>query len=500
LESKELLSVWRGTAATTPPLPSLTGKLNADTVVIGGGIAGVTTAMLLALAGQKVILLEARSIGGGTTGNSTGNLYSVVDEHLSSIRKKWNDDVMKAVVESRSAAIDLIEKNTTQYKIECEFHRFNFNYYAEKLDDKIEKFIEEEYKACYDAGVNPSIVDKLPLPFETIKGLTAPNQAQFNPFKYVQGLVHNMPANCTIFEHSPVIDFDEKEGTVKTPSGEVKADHIIMATHTPKGFAPVQLWLTPIREFGIAAELKEDVLPGGIFWRLGDEKRSIRSYKENGKTYALCIGEKFKTGQNQHTEESIRKLEEYLTSHFPIANISHRWGGQAYRSADMLPYIGKYHHKLYLMTGFATDGLVYGTLSAMIISDKILERENKWADIYKADRFTPLKSAKDAMVDGLDNLKQWMKDFPGVNDHMKAEEIEAGDGKIIEKDGEKIAVCKTNDGVIKTVSAVCTHMKCIVNWNHAEQTWDCPCHGSRFDTDGKIIEGPALTDLETKTI
>jgi glycine/D-amino acid oxidase-like deaminating enzyme len=284
--------------------------------VIGGGIAGLTAAMLLSKAGREVVLLEAREIGLGTTGNSTGNLYSVVDEHLSSIRKKWNDDVMKSIVQSRAAAIDLIEKNISDHQIECEFNRYNFNF-LEKPDKHFEKFLEDEFTACNDAGINPVLVDHLPLPFKTIKGLSAPNQAQLNPYKYVQGLVQHMPASCQIFENSPVTDFDEKEGTVTTPQGEVKANHIIMATHTPKSFATVQLVLTPIREFGVAAELKQDVLPGGIFWGLGEEKHSVRSYQANGKLYALCIGEKFKTGQNKNTLESLQKLEDYLTSHFP---------------------------------------------------------------------------------------------------------------------------------------------------------------------------------------
>jgi Rieske Fe-S protein len=424
----------------------------------------------------------------------------VVDEHLSGIQKKWNSDVMKAVVSSRSEAIDLIEKNINDLAIECEFNRYAFNYYAEKLTKDIEEFLEAEFKAGVEAGISPDMVDELPLPFNIEKGLTAGGQAQFNPLKYVYGLADHMPASCQIFENSPVMDFDEKEGTVTTPNGEVTANHIIMATHTPKSFAMVQMALTPIREFGVAAELKEDVLPGGIFWGLGEKKHSVRSYRANGKLYALCIGEKFKTGQNSDTQSSLQKLEKYLTDHFPVGDIIYRWGGQAYRSADMIPYIGKYHHKLYLMTGFATDGLVYGTLGAMIVSDVILKKENKWAEIYKADRFTPIKSAKDTMVAGLDNVKQYMKDFPGVNDHTKVENIKSGEGVIIEKNGEKIAVCKTEEGTVKAVSAICTHMKCVVKWNNAEQSWDCPCHGSRFDTDGKVIEGPALTDLETKTI
>ncbi|MFY9308227.1 MAG: FAD-dependent oxidoreductase [Bacteroidia bacterium] len=495
------VSLWEATSPMNLSFNSFSGHEKADVVVIGGGISGITTAMLLSEAGKKVILLEARRIGMGTTGNSTGNLYAVVDEHLSVIKKRWNGDVMKALVQSRTSAIELIESVVKKYAIQCEFARHPFSYFAERLNAESEKFIHDEYESLLEAGLQPLIVNELSLPFKIEKGLSAPNQAQFNPLKYVSGIAKNISQFCYIYENSPVIDINTKDGIVKTIAGQVKAEHIVMATHTPKGFSMVQTRMLPVREFGVAAELQKDVVPAGMFWSLGEEqKHSVRSYKANGKNYVLSISEKFKTGQNNHTLGTLQKLEGYLTNHFPIGEITHRWGAQAYRSADGIPYIGKYKNKLFIMTGFALDGLVYGTLGAMIISDLLCSKENQWSPIYNPHRFTPLKSAKRFFIERTNNFAQYMKDFPGIADTESIDSVPSGEGRIIEKDGEKLAVFRAENDEVKIVSAVCTHMKCIVRWNSAEQSWDCPCHASRFDTDGKVIEGPALHNLATKII
>lgn len=499
-KKNNLLSIWEATSPDDVSFPSLEGELEADVAIIGGGITGITTAMLLASAGPKTVLIEAKRIGLGTTGNSTGNLYSMVDEHLSSIKKKWNKDVMKMLVQSRAAAIDLVESTIHKYQIECDFSRYAFHYFAEKLDKKTEEFMQEEYEAAIEAGLKASIIQGLPLPFKIERGLSAPGQAQFNPLKYIRGIAKNISNQCSIYENSPVIDFDDKEGIVKTEKGKVKAHHIVMATHTPKSFMMVQTKLAPVREYGLAAELKQDVLPGGIYWALGKEKHSIRSYKANGKNYAIVIGEKFKTGQNENTLYSVEKLEHYVLNHFPIENISYHWGAQAYQSADSLPYIGKYGDKMYIMTGFATDGLTYGTLAAIIVSDLLKGIENSWASMYKADRFKPLKSAKNVIKEQVDNLREYIKDIPGVGRQFDVSDIPMGEGKVIDSHGKKLAVFKRENAQLKIVSAVCTHMKCIVTWNAIEKSWDCPCHGSRFDTDGKVIEGPALDNLSSKTL
>ena len=487
-------SIWEGTTSEREAYKSLEGNIEADVAIIGGGITGLTAAMLLMDSGQKVAIVEARKIGHGVTGNSTGNLYSTVDEHLSHIKKKWNSDVMKTVVRSRAAAIDLIEQTIKQHSIDCNFGRQNFHFYSEDLNEEIEEFISEEFAALSEAGLQPEIVNEVPLPFKTVKGLVSPGHAQFHPLKYILGIAKIIQDKIQIFEHSPVLEIDEEKGVLKTDKGNIKAGKIIMATHTPKGVYPVHMMLSPIREFGVAAEFDGECAEG-IFWGMDQPKHSVRCFKNGGKNYVMVIGEKFKTGQNDDTNASIARLQEYLTTRFPGAVIKYVWGGQAYRSADALPYIGKHNENIFYATGFATDGLVYGTSAAMIITDLIAEKENPYADIYKAGRFTPIKSAAGVLKEGVDNFGEYMKDVPLSG---KTEDINPGEGKVFTIDGEKVAVYKDESGNICKISAVCTHMKCIVSWNSAERSWDCPCHGSRFDTNGNVIEGPAIIPLTHK--
>lgn len=492
------ISIWEDTATQGRTYPKFQGNIEADVVVIGGGITGLTTALLLSDSGKKVILLEARQIGMGTTGNSTGNLYCTVDEHLSGIKKKWNTEVMKAVVKSRSSAIDLIEQNVKRFNIECDFKRTSFNYFVESDKQEGIDFLKEESDTLSEAGLTATISENPGLPFAAKKIMSVNGQAQFHPLNYARGLASGLSARCEIHENSPVIDFDDKEGIVKTENGTVKAKHIIMATHTPKGNYMVQAFLGPYREHGVAAELKSGEMSEGIYWPVEEPKHSVRVFKNKGTSYVMVIGDKYKTGQGENTLEYVKGLEDYLRAHFDIGEITHTWGGQQYRPADALPYIGRNGERTYFLTGFSTDGLVYGSLGSMIVSDMIEGKENQWKKFYDLNRFTPVKSFKEFFKENIDNFVQYLKDTPWNRDADSLKGMLPDEAKIVEMHGEKLAVYRDKLGNDHVCSAVCTHMKCIVNWNPAEKTWDCPCHGSRFTTDGKVIEGPAVSDLPSK--
>jgi glycine/D-amino acid oxidase-like deaminating enzyme/nitrite reductase/ring-hydroxylating ferredoxin subunit len=494
------ISIWEGTANAPGGFKTFTGNADADVVIIGGGITGLTAAMLLSDAGKKVMVLEALTIGLGTTGNSTGNLYVTVDEHLSGIKKKWNADTMKTVVKSRMAAIHLIEKTIGRFAIDCDFYRTTFNYFTEQTGKETDSFIDDEMRALEEAGIQTTVSSNANTPFPVKKIMSFDGQAQFHPLNYVRGLANGISSRCEIFENSQVIDFDEKEGIVKTAGGTIKAKHIIMATHTPKGVYGVQTLLGPYREHGVAAELKSGECPRGIFWSIEQPKHSVRSYSRNGKNYVMVIGDKYKTGQGENTNAYVAGLEDFLRQRFDIGEITYRWGGQQYRPADGLPYIGRHGDKLYFITGLATDGLVYGTLGAAIVSDLVLGNSNEWESLYKLGRFTPAKSFKEFFSENVNNMAQYLKDTPWNRDADSIKDLMPGQARIVEMHGEKLAVYRDDTGTDHVCSAVCTHMKCVVNWNPAEKTWDCPCHGSRFSIAGKVLEGPAVTGLPFKKI
>lgn len=491
-------SIWALTSNKGKTFPELSGEKSADVVIVGAGISGLTCAYMLSNAGKKVIVAEGRSIGLGTTGHSTGNLYSTVESHLSTLISTWGKDTAKQVVSSRSLAIGLIENLVTTMRIDCDFRRVPLHHFSEKIEQENKAFFESEFEAAKELGLPANFNSSASLPFKTTRSLTLENQAQFHPLNYVRGIAQTIAGSVEIFEHSPAIDFDAKQGSVTCPKGTIKADHIVFATHVPKGTDPVQLRLEPIREHGVAAPFKGNPFHG-IFWRADQPKRSVRTITANGTTYVMAIGTPFKTGHNSDTPKENEILDEYLSSRMDIAQERYWWAAQSYRSADKLPFIGETATGIHFLTGFSADGLVYGTLGARIISDTILGRTNEFKHVFKASRVTPLKSAKTMMTQGADTMKQYLRDLPGVGT-TQIDNIERGRGAVIERGGEKLAVYRDEQGQAHCVSAVCTHMKCIVTFNPAERTWDCPCHASRFALDGSVIEGPALLPLERKDV
>jgi Rieske Fe-S protein len=328
----------------------------------------------------------------------------------------------------------------------------------------------------------------LGLPFPVHAGLRIDGQAQIHPLSYVRGLARALGDRCRIHEHSPVLEIDDQRGRITTARGSVRAEHVLLATHVPPGVLAVQALLAPVRELAIAAEAPRPALAPGIYWRVDAPKRSIRSVGR----HVVVIGDHFKTGHGDH--ESIDALSTFLRDRVPCGPVTHAWAGQAYRSADGLPFIGAHRGRTFVMTGFATDGLVYGTLAAMLARDAVCGFTNPWLQLYRPLR-VKASAAGRVLAEAADSLAHYCLDLPRRGDGSALEQLAAGEGRVVTLDGHKWAAHRDRAGTLHLVSAVCTHMKCIVRWNALETSWDCPCHGSRFDVDGGVIEGPALCPL-----
>ncbi|MEX0721811.1 MAG: FAD-dependent oxidoreductase [Balneolaceae bacterium] len=493
-------SLWN-TFADTTDFPALKKDISVDVAVIGGGITGLTIAHHLSEKGLTVAVLEAAKVGAGTTSHSTGNLYNTIDKNLGMLRAKYDANTLADVVKARNSAVDAIEQIIYQFEIECDFKRQPWYMYsaAEENNDRLER----ELETGKEIGLLMSKARDSEIPFATKRAIKIDGQAQLNPMLYVQGFAKNIDSKkCRIYENTKVTDVEEHGGylLVHTDNFKIKAEHVVHATHTPKGIKFVQTLLGPYREYGIACTLEENNHPEGIFWGYfeGKEKISTRTYHKNGEVYLVVVGKPHKTGQTDNNIRHIKELEEFARHHFSVKEITNRWGGQHYVPADSLPYIGREQKdsNVYLATGFSTDGLIYGTLAGIIISDLITGTRNTFAELFDSTRNQPLKAAKEFVKENLNVAKQYLRNIPGTLSDEDLAGIAPGEGKVLEKGDNKLAIYKDEDGKMDACSAVCTHMACIVNWNNAEKTWDCPCHASRFATDGTVLEGPAYTPLQ----
>lgn len=490
-------SIWDVARTEGQGYPTLDRSTEVDVAIIGAGATGLATALKLTEGGQKVAVLEALTVGQGSTGNSTGNLYGTLSQGLEGIRKKWNQDVVREVVSARMQALDFVEETTQRFSIDCQFMRRSL-YFCSAAPGQKEEMLEEEYLTASGAGLTASLVDEVPeLPFNIHRALRIEHQAQYNPLRYVQGLAKAVDElGGRIFERSHVIEVDDKNGIVKTPQAEVRAKYIVHATHTPKGINAVQAEMLPQREYGISATLERSPCPEGVFWIL-DTSNSLRSYRYNGEDYLIVIGGKHKTGHGKPGIDYYEELKEFARTHFNIGRFEHTWSAQQYTPADGLPYIGRspLASHSFIGTGYAADGLTWGVVAAALISDQILGRENRWGKLFDPKRFTPLKSAKNWYEENKTVAQHLMKNYLSSAQLQRLEDVDLGEGRIVEIDGEKLAVHRNQQGTLSVLSPECPHMKCMVSWNAADTTWDCPCHGSRFTIHGDVIEGPAYQPL-----
>jgi glycine/D-amino acid oxidase-like deaminating enzyme/nitrite reductase/ring-hydroxylating ferredoxin subunit len=489
-------SVWRGTAPQTG-FAMLDGDVARDVLVVGGGITGVTLAWLLAREGRSVVLLEALELGGGTTGNSTGNLYETLSRGLHEVRSRWDADVARLVAEQRRQAVDWVESVAGHA---CGFRRCDLYLYG--MNEAERALAAQEFAALQEAGcpVRHEYAVPAPLPQPVREAVVLGRQAQFHPQAYVAHMAREAAqAGASIHEHSRVLELDMGKRRAVTATGSVQAGEVVLATHSPKGIRPVHAEMPVHREYAIAMPLAGADPGPGIFWARGTNHYSIRTVEGAGGKFLVVAGQEHKTGDH-NSVAALRVVEEAARGQFGGAEIAFRWSAQNYRGADSLPYIGRDLGGAFIATGFATDGLTWGTVAAHVIARQIAGQSPAFGELCRPGRLTPAKSVTTVMEEVGTMAAALVKDYLTSSQAEELSTLEPGDSAILKVDGESFATYRSPEGELFAVSPICTHMGCKVHWNAVETSWDCPCHGSRFSPDGAVVEGPAVAPLKRKYV
>ena len=481
-------------ALDSAPYPALSGGVSADVAIIGGGIVGVVAARLLADAGRSVALLEAGRVGHGVTGRSTAKVTAQHSLFLQRIEKDHGAQAARAYAEANRAGVSLIAELVERHGLACDFEAADSYVYATTDDGA--KRLEAERDAAQRAGLAMEMAAEAELPFPIVAALRLAGQAQFQPAAFVGALAASLPRErCAVYEHSAVIDWDEHG--VRTAQGSVRAAATIMATHLPLGqVGQFHAHTHPHMHAVMAAKVPAERAPAGMFISADEPKRSLRRHRNAaGDTVLILTGPRFVHGDANAERAAFAELEEFAATHFGWTGEGWRWSNEDYTPRDGLPYVGwegAAGKSLLVATGFDAWGLSNGAVAARILADLVDGRDNAWAKCFDASRH----SAK-----GLGTaLSQAGSVAAGlVRGHAASHNDAAlpgpGEAALVEVEGKTAGVFRDDEGRLHAVSAVCTHMGCLVGWNPVDRTWDCPCHGSRFAADGEVRHGPAVEPL-----
>jgi glycine/D-amino acid oxidase-like deaminating enzyme/nitrite reductase/ring-hydroxylating ferredoxin subunit len=491
------------TTAEIGRFPALSRALTVDALVVGGGITGVTTAYLLRKAGLSVALVERGRIGHIDTGHTTAHLTAVTDMRLHQLVDNFGPDHARAVWDAGAAAIDQIEEISTLEKVQCEFTRVPGYLHAPVASgaEADRPKLREDARLANEFGFDAAYLDSIPH-MET-PGVRFSDQAKFHPLKYLGAIARLLPGeNCFVFEESEAQEFDEEKRRAKVNGQWINYGLVILATHNPLtgesgaiSSLTFQTKLALYTSYAIGARVPRGSIPQASFWDTNDPYQYLRVDRHGDEDYAILGGEDHKTGQVEETESRYRRLEATLLRIAPTAIVGHRWSGQVIETNDGLPFIGESSPGQFIATGFSGNGMTFGTLAAMMASDWSAQKKNPWTNLFAPSRKKLKGSAWDYLKENADYPYYLMKTRLAAPEGKSLAALAPGQGKILKLKGKKMAVYRDPSGKVEQHSAICTHMGCVVRWNSAESTWDCPCHGSRFRTDGSVISGPAETPL-----
>lgn len=493
-------SYWTDSSSFSS-FPSLEQNMTADVAVVGGGIAGITCAYLLAKEGHSVVLLEAGKLLHGTTGHTTAKITAQHDLIYDQLVDKEGEEKASLYYHANMEALQFIKETVDQHKVECGFSVQDAYVYTNS-DSYIDK-LEKELAAYTKLGITGSYSEQIPIPVPSKAAVIMHNQAQFHPLQYLSALLHEfVKAGGQIYENTTAVDVEKgAKAKVITRAGyHITCKHVVSCTHFPfyDGLGFYFARMHADRSYVLGVKVANDY-PEGMYLSAEEPKRSIRYVHTDDDSKLILIGgQSHKTGQGICTINHYEELQKFASQHFKVLETAYRWSAQDLVTGDKIPFIGRItasSPNIYVATGFRKWGMTNSTVSALLIRDLIMDKKNQYEELYSPSRSISLTTIKNAIVDNADVAKHLIAGKLEMV-YREPDDLAKDEGCVVSVHGKRAGAYKDENGKLHLVDTTCTHMGCEVEWNNGDRSWDCPCHGSRFSITGEVMEGPAEKPLK----
>lgn len=504
VSSERTRSLWME-EAELPKSPRLEKDARCNTVVIGSGMAGLSTAYELTLAGQSVIVVDRGPILGGMTSRTTAHLAPICDDGIGALVDRRGEEMAAGFHRSQQAAVDRIEEHVERLNADCDFRRLDGVLFpaAHMSRQEAEEYCDKEYEAAAKAAVKAERASGVPLKgHEDTPCLRYPGQATFHPLKYLRAIVNDVrERGGTLFADSPVVKVEDENGEVRvtTESGRsITAAHAVFATNAPTNDrVALHSKMAPYRTYAMAFDIPKGALPDALYWDMDDPYHYVRLSSGAKSTDRLIVGGRdHKSGEADDGSARFDALEAWIRTLVPkLGKEAARWSGQVLETIDYCGFIGRNpgNTNVFVATGDSGQGMTHGALAGLLLRDLIVNGRSEWEAVYDPSRKPPAAAAT-YISENLTAVKNFAE-YVTSGEIKTADELKPGEGGILRDGLSKLAICRDLDGRLHSHSAACTHLGCIVHWNSTEQCWDCPCHGSQFAPDGSVLNGPAISAL-----
>jgi hypothetical protein len=494
-------SLWQnGMPDYAPKHTSLTQN-SFDVVIVGGGVTGITTALQLQKKGLKCLVAEAHSLCFGTTGGTTAHLNTFLDTTYDIIKNDFGEDGSQLVAKATKLALNLYRKNVQEYDTTVGYAEKDGYIYAQ-TDQQVEE-LEKILQASKEAGVHVDYTDSIPVPIDFKKAIVYKGQAQVHASRYVYALAKAFEdAGGVILQNCHVEGFQNKEKdrlVVETSLGNTFSKYLIYATHIPPGINLLHFRCAPYRSYAMAVKLKDEPYPEDLAYDMYDPYHYYRTQEIDGEQYLIVGGEDHKTAHEKNTEACFNHLEAHTRKYFKVDQIAFKWSSQYFEPADGLAYIGHLPgnpENVLVATGYSGNGMTYSHIAALVLTDLITSGKSEFATLFNPNRVKPVAGFAAFVKENSDVVAKFVGMRISKEKLHAFSELAAGEGKVVKYEGASIALYKDEGGSLHAVNPVCSHAKCIVGWNMAEKSWDCPCHGARYSVNGEVLTGPARHGLQ----